>query len=108
MSPLADDVDLEILASSCIGMTGADIRNVVNEAALWAARNDKSVVSRSDFNYVVDKVRMGSLREEVLSDEEKEKTAYHEAGHTITGWFLEGADPVQKVTVIPPRSGAGG
>jgi cell division protease FtsH len=99
--PLADDVDLEILASSCIGMTGADIRNVVNEAALWAARNDKSVVSRSDFNYVVDKVRMGSLREEVLSDEEKEKTAYHEAGHTITGWFLEGADPVQKVTVIP-------
>ena len=99
--PLAADVNLENLSTSCIGMTGADIRNVVNEAALWAARHNKKVVEKSDFNYAMDKVRMGSRREEILSDEEKEKTAYHEAGHTVTGWLLPGADPVQKVTVIP-------
>lgn len=99
--PLAEDVDLMQLAVGCIGMTGADIRNVVNEAALWAARQNKNRVEREDFSYAMDKIRMGSKREEILSDEEKEKTAYHEAGHTITGWFLEGADPVQKVSVIP-------
>ncbi|MEE2641811.1 MAG: ATP-dependent zinc metalloprotease FtsH [Planctomycetota bacterium] len=99
--PLSENVDLENLATSCIGMTGADIRNVVNEAALWAARHNKKVVEKSDFSYSMDKVRMGSKREEVLSDEEKEKTAYHEAGHTVTAWLLPGADPVQKVTVIP-------
>ena len=99
--PLSEDVNLESLATSCIGMTGADIRNVVNEAALWAARHNKKVVEKADFNYAMDKVRMGSKREEILSEEEKEKTAYHEAGHTITAWFLSGADPVQKVTVIP-------
>ncbi|MDB4756135.1 ATP-dependent zinc metalloprotease FtsH [Mariniblastus sp.] len=99
--PLAEDVDLMQLAVGCIGMTGADIRNVVNEAALWAARQNKNRVEREDFGYAMDKIRMGSKREEILSDEEKEKTAYHEAGHTITGWFLEGADPVQKVSVIP-------
>ena len=99
--PLAEDVDLMQLAVGCIGMTGADIRNVVNEAALWAARQNKNRVEREDFSNAMDKIRMGSKREEILSDEEKEKTAYHEAGHTITGWFLEGADPVQKVSVIP-------
>lgn len=99
--PLADDVDLENLAANCIGMTGADIRNVVNEAALWAARHDKKCVDRSDFSYAMDKVRMGTKREDVLSDEEKEKTAIHEAGHAIAAWFLPEADPVQKVTVVP-------
>jgi cell division protease FtsH len=99
--PLADDVDLETLAAGTIGLTGADIRNIVNEAALWAARNDKSVVSMSDFEHARDKVLMGPKREEVLSGPEKEKTAYHEAGHTILAWQLPGSHRVHKVTIVP-------
>ena len=79
--PLADDVDLRRLASGTVGLTGADIRNIVNEAALWAARNDKKRVDMEDFDYARDKVLMGAKREEVLLEEEKRKTAYHEAGH---------------------------
>jgi cell division protease FtsH len=99
--PLADDVDLERLAAATVGLTGADIRNIVNEAALWAARNDKKQVDLSDFDHARDKVLMGAKREEVVQEEEKHKTAVHEAGHTIAAWLLPGADPVQKVTVIP-------
>jgi cell division protease FtsH len=99
--PLAEDVDLEILAAGTIGLTGADIRNIVNEAALWAARNNKSVVEMSDFEHARDKVLMGPKREEVLSGKEKEKTAYHEAGHTILAWQLPGAHRVHKVTIVP-------
>lgn len=99
--PLADDVDLERLASATIGLTGADIRNVVNEAALWAARNNKTKVDMSDFDYARDKVLMGAKREEVLSPSEKEKTAYHESGHTLCSWNLPGAHQVHKVTIIP-------
>jgi cell division protease FtsH len=99
--PLAVDVDLRRLASATVGLTGADIRNIVNEAALWAARQDKKKVEMADFDYARDKVLMGAKREEVLQDEEKEKTAYHEAGHTIAAWCLPGADPVHKVTIIP-------
>jgi cell division protease FtsH len=99
--PLADDVDLETLAASTIGLTGADIRNIVNEAALWAARNNKTVVDMSDFEHARDKVLMGPKREEVLSGKEKEKTAYHEAGHTILAWQLPGAHRVHKVTIVP-------
>ncbi len=99
--PLADDVDLEKLAASTIGLTGADIRNIVNEAALWAARQDKLRVDMSDFEYARDKVLMGALREEVLTDREKERTAYHEAGHTLTAWKLPAAHRVHKVTIIP-------
>ena len=99
--PLADDVDLDRLGAATIGLTGADIRNIVNEAALWAARNDKSKVSMADFEYARDKVLMGPKREEVLKQKEKEKTAYHEAGHTITSWFLPGVERVHKVTIIP-------
>ena len=99
--PLADDVDLNVLASGTIGLTGADIRNVVNESALWAARNDKSKVDMSDFEHARDKILMGAKREEVLTEEEKKKTAYHEAGHTIAAWLLPGADRVHKVTIIP-------
>lgn len=99
--PLADDVDLHRLAAVTIGLTGADIRNLVNEAALWAARNNKSRVSSADFDYARDKVLMGAKREEVLSEKEKEKTAYHEAGHTLAAWFLKGAQRVHKVTIIP-------
>ena len=99
--PLSDDVDLSRLASGCVGFTGADIRNMVNEAALWAARNDKTRVEMDDFEYARDKIIMGAKREEILTDEDKEKTAYHEAGHTLASWFLPGADRVHKVTIIP-------
>lgn len=99
--PLADDVDLDVLASATIGLTGADIRNIVNEAALWAARHDKTSVSMADFEYARDKVLIGPKREEVLQEKEKEKTAYHEAGHTILGWILPGAHRVHKVTIVP-------
>lgn len=99
--PLDNDVDLKRLAAVTIGLTGADIRNLVNEAALWAARNDKSRVAMEDFDYARDKVLMGAKREEVLKQDEKEKTAYHEAGHTLAAWFLTGAQRVHKVTIIP-------
>lgn len=99
--PLADDVDLHRLAAGTVGLTGADIRNMVNEAALWAARCNKKSVDMSDFEYARDKILMGAKREEVLQESEKEKTAYHEAGHTLTAWHLDGANIVHKVTIIP-------
>ncbi len=99
--PLGDDVNLNRLAAGTIGLTGADIRNMVNEAALWAARQDKKVVEMSDFDYARDKILMGAKREEVLQESEKRKTAYHEAGHTLTAWHLDGAHVVHKVTIIP-------
>ena len=99
--PLGADVDLDSMASATAGMTGADIQNLVNEAALWAARHEKSKVEMEDFYYAHDKVLMGAKREEVLSEKEKERTAYHEAGHTIAAWHLKGAHPVHKVTIIP-------
>ncbi len=99
--PLDNDVDLARLAAVTIGLTGADIRNMVNEAALWAARNNKTRVAMEDFDYARDKVLMGAKREEVLQQDEKEKTAYHEAGHTLAAWFLKGAQRVHKVTIIP-------
>ena len=99
--PLAENVDLDRLAAGTVGLTGADIRNMVNEAALWAARHDKTCVDMSDFDYARDKILMGAKREEVLTAEDKEKTAYHEAGHTLASWFLKGADRVHKVTIIP-------
>ncbi|MEM9644422.1 MAG: ATP-dependent zinc metalloprotease FtsH [Planctomycetota bacterium] len=99
--PLGDDVDLRRLAAGTVGLTGADIRNMVNEAALWAARNDKKQVEMEDFDYARDKILMGAKREEVLQEDEKEKTAYHEAGHTLTAWHLDGSHVVHKVTIIP-------
>jgi cell division protease FtsH len=99
--PLGPDVNLEIMAQATAGMTGADIQNLVNEAALWAARQNKSKVEMSDLYYAHDKVLMGAKREEVLNQREKERTAFHEAGHTLAAWSLKGAMPVHKVTVIP-------
>ncbi len=99
--PLDNDVDLEVMAQATAGMTGADIQNLVNEAALWAARHDKTKVYMSDFYHAHDKVLMGAKREEILTEIEKERTAYHEAGHTLAAWSLKGANPVHKVTVIP-------
>jgi cell division protease FtsH len=99
--PLASDVNIETLAASTIGLTGADIRNIVNEAALWAARNNKTQVEMADFDHARDKILMGAKREEVLQADEKEKTAYHEVGHTLAAWYLAGANRVHKVTIIP-------
>ena len=99
--PLADDVDLEKLAAGSVGLTGADIRNMVNEAALWASRGDKEYVEMSDFEYARDKVLMGTKREEVLSGKEKSMTAYHEAGHALLAWLVPGGDRVHKVSIIP-------
>ena len=99
--PLAPDVDLERQASGTVGLTGADIRNLVNEAALWATRHDKNAVDSADFDYARDKVLMGPKREEVLAGREKRMTAYHEAGHALGAWLLPGVDKLHKVTIIP-------
>ena len=99
--PLADDVDFDRLAAGSVGLTGADIRNLVNEAALWATREGKDAVDMSDFEHARDRVLMGAKREEVLIGKEKSMTAYHEAGHALLGWLSEGADRVHKVTIIP-------
>jgi len=99
--PLAADVDLDRLASGTVGLTGADIRNLVNEAALWATRQNKDAVDSSDFDYARDKVLMGPKREEVLVGREKKMTAYHEAGHALGAWLLPGVDKLHKVTIIP-------
>jgi cell division protease FtsH len=95
------DVDLERLAAGTVGLTGADIRNLVNEAALWASRNGKDSVGKEDFEYARDKVLMGSKRDDVLLGKEKTSTAYHEAGHTLLAWFLPNTDRVHKVSIIP-------
>jgi cell division protease FtsH len=99
--PLGDNVDIERLAAGTVGLTGADIRNLVNEAALWATRNGKDKVEMSDFEHARDRVLMGPKREEVLNPKEKEMTAYHEAGHALLAWLLPGVDRVHKVTVVP-------
>jgi cell division protease FtsH len=105
--PLADDVNLEEVARKMIGMTGADLRNLANEAALVATRENKNRIERRDFERAADRVLMGPKREEVLSADEKRRTAYHEAGHTLIAWFEPEADPPQKVSIIP-RGRAGG
>ena len=99
--PLDDEVDLQRLAEGSVGMTGADIRNLVNEAALWATRQDRTRVTMEDFEYARDKIMMGPRREELLLGPDKEKTAYHEAGHALVAWLTEGNDRIHKVTVIP-------
>ena len=99
--PLADDVNLETIARKMIGMTGADLRNLANEAALLATRENKNRIERQDFERAADRVLMGPKREEILSDEGKRRTAYHEAGHALVSWLLPESDPPQKVSIIP-------
>src|SRR5246500_972880 len=100
--PLSTDVDVSVLARSTPGFTGADLENLVNEAALLAARNDKEKVDMLDFELAKDKVMMGAERRSmIISDEEKRNTAYHEAGHALVAKLLPGADPIHKVTIIP-------
>jgi len=100
--PLCDDVDLSIIARGSPGFSGADLANLVNEAALWAARQNRKFVTMADFEMSKDKVLMGVERKSlILSDEEKRNTAYHEAGHALVAAKTPGADPVHKVTIIP-------
>jgi cell division protease FtsH len=99
--PLSEGVNFDRLARGTVGLTGADIRNLVNEAALWATRLDKNFVDMDDFEYARDKVLMGAAREEILTEHEKEITAYHEAGHATLAWMIPGCDRVHKVTIIP-------
>ena len=105
-TPLSEKVDLEVIAKGTPGFTGADLANLVNEAALNAARNNKSILENSDFELAKDKVLMGPERKSmVISDKEKRVTAYHEAGHTLVGMNLPYTDPIHKVSIIP-RGGA--
>jgi cell division protease FtsH len=101
-TPLADDVNLSVLARGTPGFSGADLENMVNEAALLAARSDKDYLEMVDFEEAKDKVLMGTARKSmIISEEEKTNTAYHEAGHTMVVKMLPGTDPIHKVTIIP-------
>ncbi len=101
-TPLAADVDLGVVARGTPGFSGADLSNVVNEAALLAARKDKSMLDMQDFDDAKDKVLMGvERRSMVISEEEKKNTAYHEAGHTLVAKLIPGTDPIHKVSIIP-------
>ncbi len=101
-TPLSEDVELKIVARSTPGFSGADIENLVNEAALKAARSDKKTLDMNDFEFAKDKVIMGTERRSmVISDHERKVTAYHEAGHALVAKLTPGTDPVHKVTIIP-------
>jgi cell division protease FtsH len=100
--PLADDVDLETIAKSTPGFCGADLSNLVNEAALMAARKEKKKIDRSDFEVAKDKVVMGVERKSmIISPQDKENTAYHEIGHVLVAKLIPETDPIHKVTIIP-------
>ncbi len=106
--PMADDVELEVIAQRTPGFTGADLSNLVNEAALMTARKNKKKISMPEMEEAAERVIMGPERKSrVISDNEKKLTAYHEGGHTVIGMLLEHTDPVHKVTIIP-RGRAGG
>jgi cell division protease FtsH len=99
--PLASEVDLERIAAATPGMTGADLANLVNEAALLAARRGDEKVTHRDLTDALEKVQLGTVRNLVLSEEERRRTAYHEAGHALLGMLQAGADPVRKVSIVP-------
>lgn len=100
--PLADDVNLETVAKGTPGFCGADLSNLVNEAALMAARKEKKKIDKSDFEVAKDKVLMGVERKSmIISPEDKENTAYHEIGHVLVAKLIPGTDPIHKVTIIP-------
>jgi cell division protease FtsH len=99
--PLDDSVDLDAIAASTPGMTGADLSLLVNEAALFAARRDHERVELSDFTDAIEKIILGTARAVLMTDEDRERTAYHESGHALVGMLTEGADPVRKISIIP-------
>ena len=101
-TPLDDDVKLKLIARGTPGFSGADLANLVNEAALLAARFDRNKITHSDFEHAKDKVMMGAERKSmIISQEEKKLTAYHEAGHALVAMLIPGTDPIHKVTIIP-------
>ncbi|MAJ28915.1 hypothetical protein CBD41_05860 [bacterium TMED181] len=99
--PLASDVDMESLARGTIGFSGADLENLANEAALMAARRGHQRITHGDFERAKDKIQLGTLRDEAMSEKEKELTAYHEAGHALIAMLLPETDPVHSVTIVP-------
>jgi cell division protease FtsH len=99
--PLADDVDLGRIAQSTPGMVGADLANLVNEAALLAARRGHDRVQRADFTDAIEKIVLGAERKILLNDDDRRRIAYHEGGHAIVGMLTPEADPVRKVSIIP-------
>ncbi|HYZ77441.1 MAG TPA: ATP-dependent zinc metalloprotease FtsH [Gaiellaceae bacterium] len=99
--PLADDVDLGAIAASTPGMVGADLANLVNEAALLAARRNHQEVERADFTDALEKIVLGAERKVMMTPADRRRTAYHEGGHAIVGMLTEGADPVRKISIIP-------
>jgi len=99
--PLSPDVDLDILARSTPGLVGADLANLVNEAALHAARVDRTQVTMDDFEQAFDRVILGAERKIVLSESERRIIAYHEAGHALVAWYQPQSDPVHKITIVP-------
>ncbi len=100
--PLAENVDLSVIAKGCPGFSGADLANLVNEAALLAARNGKEKIEMEDFESAKDRVLMGVERKSmIISEEEKKNTAYHESGHALVARLIPGTDPVHKITIIP-------
>ena len=100
--PLADDVRADLIARGTPGFSGADLANLVNEAALFAARRDKKLVEMAEFERAKDKIMMGAERKSmVMTEEDKKKTAYHEAGHAIVGRIVPEHNPVYKVNIIP-------
>jgi cell division protease FtsH len=99
--PLGPDVDLGQIAATTPGMVGADLANLVNEAALLAARRNHEVVEESDFTDALERIVLGAERQVMMTVEDRRRTAYHEGGHAIVGMLTEGADPVRKVSIIP-------
>ena len=99
--PLAADVDLRHIAATTPGMVGADLANLVNEAALLAARSDRSEVAPGDFAQALEKIILGAERKIMLTPDDRRRTAYHEAGHALVGMLTAGADPVRKITIVP-------
>jgi len=99
--PLAPDVDLDQIAQQTPGLVGADLRNLVNEAALAAAREGEAAVTMADFGDAIEKTLLGSERKILLTDQDRERIAYHESGHALLGLLVPGADPVKKVTIVP-------
>ena len=99
--PVAPGVDLEALASATPGMVGADLKNLVNEAALLAARREHTQVEMADFTDSLEKITLGTVRGIMLTQEERERTAFHESGHALLGMLTPGADPVRKISIIP-------
>jgi cell division protease FtsH len=98
---LASDVDVKALAGMTMGMSGADLANLCNEAALGAARLNHTAVTMADFEEALDKVRLGAAHPQLVDPEDRRVVAYHESGHTVVAWLTPGADPVQKVTITP-------